>query len=107
MSCRWRQRWSALRLRLGMVSLSAPITSSSGSRVLRRNSTMMASSAGVSTVLAGFFGPMGASVVVARLRHFRTVLGLRPYWAAMALDDACAAWGLARTPQLGGRREQS
>ena len=35
----------------------------------------MASSAGVSTVLFGAFGPIGASAVVVRWRHFRTVLG--------------------------------
>jgi len=56
----------------------------------------------------GFFGgggrgagwplrPHGASAVVAGLRHFRTVLGLSPYWAAMALDGVCAAWSSVRT----------
>jgi hypothetical protein len=38
----------------------------------------MASSAGVSTVLFGFFGPMSASAVVVRLRHLRTVFAFRP-----------------------------
>jgi hypothetical protein len=59
----------ALRLRFGMVSCRQPMASSSGNRVRRRNSTMMASSAGVSTVLLGVLGPMGASVVVLRLRQ--------------------------------------
>jgi hypothetical protein len=38
----------------------------------------MASSAGVSTVLFGVFGPMGSSTVVVRLRHLRTVFAFRP-----------------------------
>ena len=38
----------------------------------------MASSAGVSTVLFGFFGPMSASPVVVRLRHLRTVFAFTP-----------------------------
>jgi hypothetical protein len=38
----------------------------------------MASSAGVSTVLLGVFGPMGSSAVVVRLRHLRTVFAFRP-----------------------------
>src|SRR3954447_4016121 len=84
------QRCRALRLRFGMVSFRQPRTSSSGRRVRRRNSTMIASSAGVSTVLSGF-GPMGASVVATRLRHFRTVLTLRPYWLARRRAGAFAA----------------
>ncbi|MBK4739277.1 hypothetical protein JJB74_32205 [Noviherbaspirillum sp. DKR-6] len=55
-----------------------PIMSSSGSRVLLRNSTITGSSAGESTVLLGFIGPMGASVVVVRERHFVTVVRLSP-----------------------------
>jgi hypothetical protein len=39
-----------------------------------RRATAMASSSAVSTVEAGF-GPMGASVVVVRLRYLETVLG--------------------------------
>jgi hypothetical protein len=78
MPWRWRQRCKALRLRLGMVSLRQPSTSSSGSSVFCRNATTMASSAGVSTVLFGAFGPIGASAVVVRLRHFFTVFGFRP-----------------------------
>jgi hypothetical protein len=38
----------------------------------------MASSAGVSTVLFGALGPIGASAVVVRLRHFFTVFEFRP-----------------------------
>src|SRR5436190_1965863 len=38
----------------------------------------MASSAGVSTVLFGALGPIGASAVVVRLRHFFTVFGFTP-----------------------------
>ena len=45
------------------------------------DSTMTASSAGVRTVLLDL-GSMGVSAVSARLRHFRTVLTLRPYWLA-------------------------
>jgi hypothetical protein len=68
----------ALRLRLGMASFRQPSTSSRGSRVFCRNATTMASSAGVSTVLFGVFGPMGSSAVVVRLRHLRTVFAFRP-----------------------------
>ena len=52
-----------------------------GSRVFWRKATTMASStgrAGVSTVLFGAFGPIGASAIVVRLRHLCTVLGFRP-----------------------------
>lgn len=52
--------------------------SSKGSRVLRLNSTMTASSAGDSTVLLGCAGPMRASAVVVRDRHFVTVVRLSP-----------------------------
>jgi hypothetical protein len=61
-----------------MVSRRQPSTSSSGSNVFCRNAATMASSAGVSTVLFGAFGPIGASAVVVRLRHLRTVLGFSP-----------------------------
>jgi hypothetical protein len=47
------------------------------------------------TVLSGF-GPMGASVVSARLRHFRTVLTLIPYWLARRRAGAFAALSSAR-----------
>ena len=53
-------------------------TPSSGSNVRRRNSTTMASSARVSTVLWGKLGPMGASPVVVRVRHSATVVRLSP-----------------------------
>ena len=49
-----------------------------GNSVFWRSATTMASSAGVSTVLFGAFGPIRASAVVVRRRHFRTVLGFRP-----------------------------
>jgi len=49
-----------------------------GSSVFCRNATTMASSAGVSTVLFGVFGPMGSSAVVVRLRHLRTVFAFSP-----------------------------
>jgi hypothetical protein len=39
---------------------------------------MIASSSGVSTVEWGSFGPIGASAVVDRLRHFWMVVGLTP-----------------------------
>ena len=66
------------RLSFGMLSRKQPITSSKGSRVLLLNSTITASSAGESTVLLGWLGPMGASVVVVRERHFVTVVRLSP-----------------------------
>ncbi len=56
----------------------------------------IASSASVNTVLRAL-GRITASTMAERLRHFRTVLGLRPYWVARARDDACAAWSSART----------
>ena len=46
-------------------------------QVFCRNATTMASSAGVSTVLFGVFGPIGASAVVVRLRHFSDGLGVQ------------------------------
>ncbi len=61
-----------------MVSLRQPSTSSNGSMVFCRKATTTASSAGVRTVLFGAFGPIGASAVVVRLRHLRTVFGSRP-----------------------------
>ena len=91
-----------------MLSRRQPRTSSSGSRVRRRNSTTMASSASVRAfstfvdardatrpwkdkfdwvylnrnrsrvVLRGRFGPMGWSAVVVRLRHLVTVFGFSP-----------------------------
>ena len=61
-----------------MASFRQPSTSSRGSRVFCRNATTTAFSAGVSTVLFGVFGPMGASAVVVRLRHLRTVFAFRP-----------------------------
>src|SRR5215203_5434243 len=73
MPWRFRQRWSALRVSLGIVSRRHPRTSSSGSSVRRRNSRIMASSSGVSTVLRGSLGPIGASAVVKRPRHLATV----------------------------------
>jgi hypothetical protein len=63
---------------IGMASLRRPSRSSRGSRVFCRNATTMASSAGVSTVLFGVFGPTGSSAVVIRLRHLRTVFAFRP-----------------------------
>lgn len=60
------------------MSFRQPSTSSSGSSVFWRNATTMASSAGVSTVLFGAFGPIGASAVVGRWRHLRTVFTFRP-----------------------------
>src|SRR3954447_7599906 len=91
MPWRARQRWSALLVSLGMASRRQPSTSSSGSKVRRRNSPTIASSASVSTVLRRRLGPIGASAVVGRLRHFRTVLGFNPYRAARARDGAALA----------------
>jgi hypothetical protein len=61
-----------------MASRRQPSTSSSGSRVRRLNSTTMASSASVRTVLRGRLGPIGASVTVVRPRHLATVFGFSP-----------------------------
>jgi hypothetical protein len=61
-----------------MVSRKHPRTSSSGSKVRRRNSTTIASSASVRTVLRGRLGPIGWSAVVVRCRHLATVFGFRP-----------------------------
>ena len=75
----------------------SPFESSSGSSVRRRNSTMIASSAGVSTVLLGLRGPMGASAVVVRDLHFVTVVRLRPYWRARLPVVSFDAWSSDRT----------
>lgn len=78
MPCRTRQRWSALLVNVGMLPRRQPSTSSSGSKVRRRNSTTIASSASVKTVRRGRRGPIGASVTVVRRRHLATVLTFRP-----------------------------
>ncbi len=44
----------------------------------RRNSTTMASSAEVRTVLCGAVGPIGASFVFVLISHLLTVVRLRP-----------------------------
>jgi hypothetical protein len=61
-----------------MASRKQPSTSSSGSNVRRLNSTTIASSASVSTVLRGRLGPIGRSAVMVRLRHLATVFGFSP-----------------------------
>ena len=66
------------RLSFAMLSRKQPITSSKGRSVLLLNSAITASSAGQSTVIVGWLGPMGASVVVLRERHFVTVVRLSP-----------------------------
>ena len=63
---------------LGMVSRRPPSTSSSASKVRRRNATTIASSISVRTVLFGLLGLIGWSTVVVRLRHFATVFAFRP-----------------------------
>ncbi len=78
MPWRSRQRCRLERVSFGMLSRRQPSTSSSGSSVRRRNSTTMASSANVSTVLWGELGPIGASSVVVRVRHLVTVVRLKP-----------------------------
>ena len=45
----------------------------------------------------GGLGPIETSAVALRLRHFRTVLALIPYWAAKARDDVFDALSSART----------
>lgn len=71
--------WSRIRLSARPASRSR--------KVLRRNSTNIASSASVSTVLRGELGPIGASsvVVLAKpwkglrwVRHLATVVRLSP-----------------------------
>ena len=44
----------------------------------RGNATTIASSSGVGTVDRTSFGPIGASLIVVRLRHFWMVVGLTP-----------------------------
>jgi hypothetical protein len=46
--------------------------------VRRRNSTTIASSISVRTVLFGLLGPIGRSAVEVRWRHFATVLAFKP-----------------------------
>ncbi len=65
-----------------------------GSSVWRRKATTAASSALVSTVERGSFGPVFRSSTVARFRHVGTVLGLMPSSrlnAASAAPDRCIA----------------
>ena len=88
---------------LGDAVPEAAQQSSSGRSVRLRNSTTMASSASVKVVERGFAGPIAASAVVVRLRHFRTVLGSTPYWRARARDDACASWSSAERAASFGR----
>ena len=102
MPWRCRHRCNALRLRFGIVSRK-PGTSSSGNRVRRRNSTIMASSIGVRTVLCGSVGPIRASVVVMRRRHLATVFGFSPYCSARARVLACDAWSSAEHAASFGR----
>jgi hypothetical protein len=61
-----------------MLSRRQPSTSSKGRRVRRLNSTTIASSASVNTVLQGRLGPIRRSAVVERRRHFPTVFGFSP-----------------------------
>src|SRR3954447_16099806 len=49
---------------------------------------MIASSLHDSTVECGVFGPIGASLTKARLRHLATVLWFSPYRAASSLSGA-------------------
>jgi hypothetical protein len=78
MPCRSRQRCRLERVSFGMLSRRHPSTSSSGRSVRRPNSTTIASSARLSTVLWGELGPICASWTVVRLRHLLTVVRLRP-----------------------------
>jgi len=57
---------------------------------------MTASSAGESTVLLGWLGPMGASLVVVRDRHLVTVVRLSPYRWARVLVFSFDLWSSAR-----------
>ena len=59
----------------GIPSGSHSMLSSRNSSVFWRNATTMASSAGVSTVLFGAFGPIGASAVVVGGADSRSGLG--------------------------------
>ena len=76
MPCRVKHRWSAARVRWGRVACKAYRQSSSGSSVCRRNATISAFAAFVSTVECGCFGPIGASWTDGRVFHVATVLGL-------------------------------
>ena len=58
---RYRQRRSDERVSCGMTSVSAMLTSSSGSRVCTRSATIAASSIGESTALRRSSGPIGLS----------------------------------------------
>ena len=60
----------------------------SGSSVCLRKATMIASSLDDSTVECGVFGPIGASLTKARLRHLATVLWFSPCRAASSLSGA-------------------
>src|SRR3954464_4968472 len=82
---------------LGMLSRRQPRTSSKGRSVRRRNSTTIASSASVSTVLRGLTGPIGRAAVVARRRHLATVFGFSPWRAARRRVASCDLWSSART----------
>ena len=73
------------RVNVGSVGWSAYRQSSSGSKVCRRKATIMASCSRLSTGECASFGPMAASAVVWRLRHFCTVVGLMPWRRASAL----------------------
>ena len=64
--------------------------------VRRRNSTTIASSAGVRTVLRAALGPIGASAVSALPRHLATVFGFSPKAAARARLLSFDAWSSAR-----------
>ena len=76
MPLRSRHRCRLDRASFGMLSREHPSTSSSGSNVRLRNSTIIASSTADSTVLRGTVGPMSASPVVVRARHLVTVVRL-------------------------------
>lgn len=65
--------------------LNAKRQSSSGRSVWRRKATIIASSSAEIVVERISLGPIGASAVVARLRHFYTVVGLTPKRLASAL----------------------
>ena len=71
-------RCKAPRERVGIASRRQPSTPSSGSRVRRRASTTVASSASVSAVLLGLAGPVRASAGDVRRRHLATVVVVRP-----------------------------
>lgn len=78
MACLLRHRCKLDRVSFGMLSRRQSSMSFSGRSVRLRNSTIMASSTIVRTVLCGAVGPIGLSSVMVLARHLVTVVRLKP-----------------------------